>query len=424
MTQPSIIELARGGNPDAIALLMNQALTTYAIQVRVKRWESRLVITAIADPVPDRAFVLQFVRQGMANLGATGLQTVVIMGCRAGSLAPVWEEAWHANQWQEVHWGDPPTAATASRTAGAPAPGTRTIAPNAAAAPGPAAASLPLATADGDPFAAADATGLDWVDPHPPAASPRRSPSPPPSAITPNPGGTAGEPRSPITSGRIIACVILVGVTLSITIALKLLLVLMAEAAVYQIPFVGEFLRSIDVIDLLNLLVFAILGLGMGLACSLFGRPWGPRLGALLLIPLVPLIFLLTPAMRYGLWVRNVATTQGISAEAAALTTGTFLRDRVGQDGVWGLYRYSARYPILPITAAAMQEAPSIEKQVNATLSDLSQLDAERVARILALCSWGIRAFYFAISIGATVSHFHRGFRQGLHWFTRAMVYR
>jgi hypothetical protein len=210
----------------------------------------------------------------------------------------------------------------------------------------------------------------------------------------------------------------------AIAIAIKLLLVLMAEAAVYQVPFVGEFLRSIDVIDLLNLLVFAILGLGMGLACSLFGRPWGPRLGALLLIPLVPLIFLLTPTVRYGLWVRNVATTQGLSTEAAALTTGAFLRDRIGQDGVWGLYRYSARYPMLPVTAEAMQEAPNIEQQVNATLSSLSQLDAERVARILAFCSWGIRAFYFAISIGATVSHFHRGFRQGLHWFTRAMVYR
>ena len=54
-----------------------------------------------------------------------------------------------------------------------------------------------------------------------------------------------------------------------VAIAIKVLVLKLAHRFVYPIFIFGDLLRGLEIIDLLNILVFAILGMGLGVATGL-----------------------------------------------------------------------------------------------------------------------------------------------------------
>lgn len=192
---------------------------------------------------------------------------------------------------------------------------------------------------------------------------------------------------------------------------MKYLLSRLAEYVIYPIPLLGGLLQSLELAELSNLLVFAILGLGLGMLTRLLPAQWGQRLSAALLIVLVPLIFMISTQVRYERWVQTVAEQEQLGRAEAIALTNAYLDDRIQSQGWWGFYRYTARYTTIPTSQAEMQRAMGIDARVQAQFAKVTGMGTPIVANLMTLCSWGLRLFYFAIAAIVTISHFQEGLK-------------
>jgi hypothetical protein len=131
MTKPNLLELAKQGNPRAIAALMNHSLKPKGIVATVESQGDRLQVLLEAAQTPNQQVLTSFVKNGLSQLNVSSIKSVHISGRQTGADRPAWTQA--------VDFG-PPTAATASLTRG----GASSIP---ARAPGPAATPLSHYTA-------------------------------------------------------------------------------------------------------------------------------------------------------------------------------------------------------------------------------------------------------------------------------------
>ncbi|HEY9627692.1 MAG TPA: hypothetical protein V6C84_10350 [Coleofasciculaceae cyanobacterium] len=90
MTQPHILELAKQGDPEAIALLMNQSLQPRGMTATVERQQDLLEVVLEAERVPSREALTAFVQKGIANLGVESIRFVRIVGQQSGAMLPAW----------------------------------------------------------------------------------------------------------------------------------------------------------------------------------------------------------------------------------------------------------------------------------------------------------------------------------------------
>ena len=195
----------------------------------------------------------------------------------------------------------------------------------------------------------------------------------------------------------------------AIALGLRVIIALLAETQVYTLPYAGELLQSMEVAELLNLIIFAVLGLGMGLSAIILPRRWGIQLSAVVLTLLVPAIFMVSPAVRHQLWLRQVSDAQQLTPAAVLEKMDQFLESRVEETGLLGFYVYTAKYSKLPIAAEDTNSVSALDKQVNLTLADAARVPETEVAKFLEWGTWGIRGFYFLVATFAAVSHFRQG---------------
>ncbi|MDB9512184.1 hypothetical protein PN499_13405 [Kamptonema animale CS-326] len=207
--------------------------------------------------------------------------------------------------------------------------------------------------------------------------------------------------------GYVVCTVALV----SIAILIKVAALLLADRLLYPIFIVGDLFKGIEVVELLNILVFAILGMGFGVATVLLYQKLGRQTSAILLIISVPLIFISTPVVRYNIWLQTVGVEETLSPEQAEKLTNSFLNKRVGNDGFLGFYLYTAQFPILPTKQVQMNDLDNFEKKVNSKFVQLTGVPPTIVSWLMATCFWCLRIFYFSIAAIATISHFREGLR-------------
>jgi hypothetical protein len=109
MTMPSnLSELARKGDPKAIATLMNRKLEPKGITAKAAARHGCLQIQLESEQTPNQAALVKFVQNGLDSLGAEGLNAVRIYGYQAGVSVPAWEE--------EINLSQTPTDETLSST--------------------------------------------------------------------------------------------------------------------------------------------------------------------------------------------------------------------------------------------------------------------------------------------------------------------
>jgi hypothetical protein len=109
MTMPSnLSELARKGDPKAIATLMNRKLEPKGITAKAAARHGCLQIQLESEQIPNQAALVKFVQTGLDSLGAEGLNAVRIYGYQAGVSVPAWEE--------EINLSPTPTDETLSAT--------------------------------------------------------------------------------------------------------------------------------------------------------------------------------------------------------------------------------------------------------------------------------------------------------------------
>jgi len=197
-----------------------------------------------------------------------------------------------------------------------------------------------------------------------------------------------------------------------LTISLKLILNYIGEETIYNILIVGEFIAVLQIVELVNVIVFAVLGMGFGCASLLLPKICQLKTSAVLLIISVPLIFSLTPLVKYNAWIERVADNEHLSYTEAQVLTNSFLKSRANLDGFLGFYAYSAQFPVLPNSKKEMLKVANWEQKVKAQFMPTTKklkLNPQLVSAYLAAGNWTIRFFYFSLSAFTTISHFHLG---------------
>ncbi len=92
MSKSNLQELAKRGDAEAIAILMQRALEGKNIQVQVQSREECLHILFESKRVPDPDVMVNFVSQGMAKMGVESALYLRIFGYETGQPFPQWLE--------------------------------------------------------------------------------------------------------------------------------------------------------------------------------------------------------------------------------------------------------------------------------------------------------------------------------------------
>jgi hypothetical protein len=196
------------------------------------------------------------------------------------------------------------------------------------------------------------------------------------------------------------------------TVSLKLIANFIGEELIYNIMIIGEFIAILQVVEFANIIIFAVLGMGFGLASVILPKNCQIKTSAVLLIILVPLIFSITPYLKYNSWLKEIADNEEITYQQAQELSDSFLKSRVNAEGFLGFYSYSAQFPVLPRTQKEMVLAVNLEKKVRSEISSLTKnpnLSPQVISILLAIGNWTIRFFYFSLTVLTTVAHFHIG---------------
>ncbi|HSM83947.1 MAG TPA: hypothetical protein VLS96_19815, partial [Nodosilinea sp.] len=91
-TPPNVLQLARQGNPDAIAALMNRHLEVQGITAQVVQQESALWVSLEAAQVPNQSELVAYVKKGIVGLELATVNQLTISGKQWGSDADAWRE--------------------------------------------------------------------------------------------------------------------------------------------------------------------------------------------------------------------------------------------------------------------------------------------------------------------------------------------
>ncbi|MEH1904684.1 MAG: DUF4429 domain-containing protein [Nostoc sp.] len=92
MAQTNLLELAKQGDAQAIASLMNRQLQPKGITVKVALKDACLQIMLESAQVPNQQALVAFVRKGIVGLGAASIERVKIYGRQTGEEFPAWNQ--------------------------------------------------------------------------------------------------------------------------------------------------------------------------------------------------------------------------------------------------------------------------------------------------------------------------------------------
>ena len=93
MSQQNVLESAKQGNPNAIAVLINRNLQQKGIVAKVSRKDSCLRIMLESSEVPNQLGLVEFVYNGIRKLEIVDIETLQVFGRQAGDDMPSWSQS-------------------------------------------------------------------------------------------------------------------------------------------------------------------------------------------------------------------------------------------------------------------------------------------------------------------------------------------
>ena len=90
MTQATILELAKQGNPKAIATLISRSLQPQGVTAKAGIRGNCLRVMLESQQVPNEQASVQCIRQGLTKLDVKSIQTVQVFGKQIGKDSPAW----------------------------------------------------------------------------------------------------------------------------------------------------------------------------------------------------------------------------------------------------------------------------------------------------------------------------------------------
>lgn len=193
---------------------------------------------------------------------------------------------------------------------------------------------------------------------------------------------------------------------------LKALITWLTEAYVYAIPWVGGFLKSIELVEISNLIVFAILGAGIGFATFLLPQWWNQAAKMALLVVLSPFVFSASYMMQQHLWIQRVAAQTDSSYGEARDLTNAFLKREEGSGGFFGFYPFSAEISDLP-TRKDLLEGEGVRNPSQLLTEELSSYNdprADVIAYVFERVGWLLRLMYMAIAAFTALIYYFKGY--------------
>ena len=97
LSQQKMMELARQGNPKAIATLINQSLKPRGINTQVKSQNRCLHIVITAEPIPESETTASFIHKKLIFLKIKSIQTIKIYGRKTGTKSIAWTQEYTYN---------------------------------------------------------------------------------------------------------------------------------------------------------------------------------------------------------------------------------------------------------------------------------------------------------------------------------------
>ncbi|MEH2182066.1 hypothetical protein [Nostoc sp.] len=92
MTQPNILELAKQGDAEAIAFLMNRHLHPKGIAAKVTFQDACLEVMLESAEVPNQQILVAFIRKGLTALEAASVERVKVYGQQTDKDFPDWSQ--------------------------------------------------------------------------------------------------------------------------------------------------------------------------------------------------------------------------------------------------------------------------------------------------------------------------------------------
>jgi hypothetical protein len=191
--------------------------------------------------------------------------------------------------------------------------------------------------------------------------------------------------------------------------ALKGAIAWTAEVFVYTLPILGGLLKSLELMEVTNVVVFAMLGVSLGAFTLWLPKKWGLLPKVIPLIIAVPLVFLTGYAVRYHLWVQQVAVQSELLPTQAQQVTNTLLAQATGREGLAGFFQYTVQVPILPTDLRALQSMDQDDKWFRSELTRFSGLEPGLFTLVFMLTGWGIRIFYILLAGITAILYFAKG---------------
>ena len=97
MTKLNALELAKQGNPKAIAALISSKLQPKGITVKVAVKNSCLHIILESAEVPEQRTLMPMIRKGIMGLGIEGVEQLKVYGRCIGETSPAWSKGFQKN---------------------------------------------------------------------------------------------------------------------------------------------------------------------------------------------------------------------------------------------------------------------------------------------------------------------------------------
>lgn len=191
--------------------------------------------------------------------------------------------------------------------------------------------------------------------------------------------------------------------------ALKGAIAWAAERFVYTLPIMGGLLKSLELMEVSNVVIFAVLGIGLGSFTLWLPRQWHLWSKAIALIIGIPIVFLSGYIVRYHVWVQQVAVTSELLPDQAIQVTDNLLAQATGHDGLRGFFEYTVQVPILPTNLSALQAVDDDDKWFRSELTRYSGVEPGVFSRVFRLTGWGIRIFYTLLALVTAVIYFTKG---------------
>ena len=182
-----------------------------------------------------------------------------------------------------------------------------------------------------------------------------------------------------------------------------------AERFVYPLPLVGGLLKSLELVEVSNVVIFALLGVGLGAFTLWVPRRWPLFVKAIAVTIGVPIVFLSGYVVRYNLWVEQVAVTSELLPTQAMEVTDNLLLQATGHEGIRGFFEYTVQVPILPTDLSALKSVDKDDKWFRSELTRYSGVEPGVFSRVFRWTGWGIRAFYILLALITAIIYFTKG---------------